>query len=259
MGASQEDETRLTTLGLMGVLAVAPCFAQDAPELVLRNPHYFVVLGDGRSGPTITMTCRGFFTYATGLTAVVTDPEGRVRLRASVPVDQTLQRQIPGEPADLYLVSAEMGSNGVIFSSDRPWAVYAGGPVGVGSNGPVPEMYVYVPEATERFTLRVWANSPNEGGRVTLHYPDGAEALVMDGEFDAEEAREVPVSPEGRGAVWSLTWDQPQTVEAHLEDINVFVDGDLTPLLWIAREWAEQFGEALWQRHRAALAKEGVQ
>ena len=250
---------RLTMLGLAAMLAAAACLAQDAPELVLRNPHYFVIVGDGETAPTITMECRSFFSQTAGMTVRVTDPAGKERLVTTVLVGQSLTRQIPGEPADLYLVSAEMGSNGVIFSCDRPWAVYAGGRVGVGSNGAVPEMYLYVPGETERFTLRVSANSPNEGGRVTLHEPDGTEALVMDGEFDTEEAEEVEVPPDLRGRAWSLTWGQPQTVGAHLEDINVFIDGDLTPLLWISREWAEQFGETLWQRHQAALAEEAAQ
>ncbi len=250
---------RLTMLSLASMLAVATCLAQEPPELVLRNPHYFVIVGDGQTAPTITVECRSFFSRATGMTIRVTDPAGKVRLTAGMLVGQSMTREIPGEPADLYLVSAEMGSNGVIFACDRPWAVYAGGRIGVGSNGAVPEMYVYVPEETERFTLRVSAVSPNEGGRVTLHRPDGSEALVMDGEFDTEEAAEVEVPPDLRGRAWSLTWDQPQTVAAHLEDINVFIDGDLTPLLWINREWAEQFGDTLWQRHKAALAQEAGQ
>ena len=105
-----------------------------------------------------------------------------------------------------------MGSNGVVFACNRPWAVYAGGRGGVGSNGPVPEMYLYVPQVTERFVLRVQANSPNEGGRVVLHRPDGAEAFVFDGELDVEERAEIEVPPACRGAAWSLTWHDPQTV-----------------------------------------------
>jgi len=116
-----------------------------------------------------------------------------------------------------------------------------------------------VPPDTERFALRVRANSPGEGGRVVLHRPDGSDALVFDGELDAEERQEVEAPPDCRGAVWSLTWADPQTAQARLDDINVFVDGDLTPLLWPERDWAAQHGQDLWQRHQAALAEEGAQ
>ncbi len=249
---------RLAAAALI-VLGCCGAMAQEAPELVLRNPHYFVIVGDGETAPTVTMECRSFFSKTTGMDVEVSDPDGEVRLKTSVLVGEGLTTQLPGEPAELYLVSANQGSNAVIFACDRPWAVYAAGRTGLGSNAGVPEMFLYVPEETERFTLRISATSPQEGGRVTLHRPDGSEALVMDGEFDAEEQQEVEVPEELRGAVWSLTWGTPQTVDARLEDINVFVEGDLTPLVWIERGWAEEFGETIWQRHRAALAEEGAQ
>ncbi len=252
-------QVRRLTVAAIIVLACCGAMAQDAPDLVLRNPHYFVIVGDAETAPTITMECRSFFARTSGMNVEVSDPDGEVRLKTSALVGQSLTKQVPGEPAELYLVSANQGSNAVIFDCDRPWAVYAGGRIGVGANGPVPEMFLYVPEETERFTLRISAVSPQEGGRVTLHRPDGSEALVMDGEFDAEEQQEVEVPEELRGQAWSLTWATPQTVDARLEDINVFVEGDLTPLLWIERGWAEEFGETIWQRHKVALAEEGAQ
>lgn len=250
---------RATMPTVIALLLVSACLAQERPELVLRNPHYFVVVGDGQTAPTITVECRSFFSSAAGMNLEVTDPMGMPRLKLLVPVGESITRSIPGPPADLYLVSVDMGSNGVVFACNRPWAVYAGGRVGVGSNGPVPEMYLYVPQVTERFVLRVQANSPNEGGRVVLRCPDGAEAFVFDGELDVEERAEIEVPPDCRGAAWSLTWHDPQTVPARLEDINVFVEGDLTPLLWPERDWATAHGEDLWQRHQAALAEEGAQ
>ncbi|MEA3400419.1 MAG: hypothetical protein U9R79_04165 [Armatimonadota bacterium] len=233
--------------------------AQEQPELVVRNPHYFVIVGDGERAPTVSVQVRSFFDKTQGLKLEVSDPAGSIRLNTTVMVGEQATRRIPGEPAELYLASANMDSNGIVFSCDRPWAVYAAGRTGLGSNGAVPEMYLYVPEETEAFTVRVSAVSPNEGGRVTLHHPDGSVALVMDGEFDTEEERQVEVPEALRGRAWSLTWAEPQTADASLQDINVYIEGPLTPLLWIEREWAEAHGEMLWERHRAALAEEGAQ
>lgn len=246
-------------LAMLVVGATGAGIAQERPQLVLRNAHYFVVVGDGETAPTITLTAREYYPNSNAMSVQVTDPEGETRLRFLVPMGETVSRPIPGPPVDRYLVSVEMALNGVIFAADRPWAVYAGGRVGVGSNGPVPEMYLWVPPTTERFVTRVRANSPGEGGRVVLHRPDGTEALVFDGELDAEERAEVEVPADCRGAVWSLTWANPQTVPARLDDINVFVEGDLVPLLWPERAWAAEHGEHLWQLHRAALAEEEAQ
>ena len=117
-------------------------------------------------------------------------------------------------------------------------------------------MFLYVPAETEQFTFSVMANSPNEGGRVILHDPTGAEILVLDGDFDAQENHEVIVPAACRGAIWSITWAQPETPGVHLEDINMMLDGPLTPVLWIDRAWAENYGEDLWRRHKAALEEE---
>ncbi len=245
----------LFLIALLILMLLPPALAQDAPELVLRNPHYFVVVGDGQAAPSFTAEARDFG-YPNALAVEVTDPIGNTRLSASALSGSAITAEIPGAPADLYLVSCNMGTNGVVFSSGSPWAVYAAGRIGVGSNGPVPEMFLYVPEETEAFTFSVQAISPNEGGRVVLSDPAGAEAVVFDGDLDQLEEREVTVPEASRGAVWSITWADPQTPGPHLEDINVFVGGPITPLLWIDRDWAAEHGEPLWQRHKAALAKE---
>lgn len=250
---------RAIMLTVAALLLAGACRAQERPELVLRNTHYFVVVGDGRTAPTIDLQARQYYANAGALSVLATDPAGETRLQFLVPMGERVSRPIAGPPAELYLVTTEMALNGVVFGADRPWAVYAGGTVGFGSNGAVPEMYLWVPPATERFALRVRANSPREGGRVVLHRPDGSEALIFDGELDAEERQEVEVPADCRGAVWSLTWADPRTAQARLDDVNVFVEGELTPLLWPEREWAAAHGEQLWQRHQAALGEEEAQ
>ena len=50
-----------------------------------------------------------------------------------------------------------------------------------------------------------------------------------------------------------MIWGNPQTVEASLDDMMLFLDGYLAPLLWQDRSWAEKHGPVIWQRHKAVL------
>jgi hypothetical protein len=83
--------------------------------------------------------------------------------------------------------------------------------------------------------------------------PTGAEVAVMDSTFDDREETAVEVPEAHRGAVWTLRWSAPQVAEGGLDDINTFVSGELAPVLWPTQEWAEAYGQGLWERHRAAV------
>ncbi len=101
--------------------------------------------------------------------------------------------------------------------------------------------------------INALATSPNEAGRVTVLRPDGSEALVMDGEFDEPLEQTIAVPEDARGRVWSLRWDDPQTVEGSLDDINVTIGGYVAPLLWPNADWAAEYGPEVWTRHKAAI------
>jgi len=228
--------------------------AGDAlPPLVVRHSHYFVVVSEGATAPALTLRSKGFAAYPDGMSVQVVDDRSNLRLDAFVPVGAELSRAISGAPAPLYLVVAEPGMNGVLFGADQPWGVVAAGSWGLGTNGPVPRMHLYVPPECESIDVTCECTSPNEGVRLVLSGPDGAEALVMDGEFDSAGKRTLQVPPEHRGKAWSVAWARAQTVPAGLDDVALFVDGYLAPVLWPMAEWAERHGPTLWQRHRAAL------
>lgn len=239
---------------LMGGISAAA--GQDRPQrpppLIVRHTHYFVVVNPGDTAPTVSVRSKPFFRYTNGLGLEVIDNQGTSRLEKALPVGAHVNVAVPGPVAPYYLVVAKPGMNGVTFAADRPWGIVAGDR-GVGSNGPVPRMHLYVPAECEAFSVTCHAPSPREGGRLTVLDPDGTEALTMDGELDAAETRDVPVPSEHRGKVWSLTWDKPRTAKANLDDIEVTVDGRLAPLLWPKRAWAVTHGPDLWRRHREAL------
>lgn len=235
-------------------VALSTCLcAAEKRELVVRHTHYFLVVNDSTDTPTVAVQSRGFFTYADGLTLEILDNTANARLETRLPVGAALTRAIPGPAAPYYLLVAKPGMNGVVLDVDRPWGIVAGG-MGVGSNGYVPRMFLYVPGGCEELVVTCHATSPNEGGRITVLDPDGRAALAMDGEFDAAQTETVSVPAPARGKVWSFTWDRPKTVKANLDDIVVTLDGQLAPLLWPSELWAADHGPAVWQRHKAALA-----
>ncbi len=245
-----------TALVLTVILAAGTALAADGPPLVVRHEHYFLVINDDLGTPTIGVESRGYYTYGQALEVLVTDDQAATRLRAYIPLRDSRTMTIAGEPAPIYLVTARPGYNGVIFECDHPWGVAATGTWGLGSNGRVPQMYIYLPPECEEMNIKALATSPREAGRITVLRPDGSEALVMDGEFDTAEERAVAVPAEMRGQVWSITWAKPQSVPGSLDDINVTVSGYLAPLLWINPDWAQAHGPMVWARHKAVIDSE---
>jgi len=239
---------------LCGAVAAAG-YAQDVSSAVLRHTHYFVVL-PGDEAPTIRIDTRAFYTYGEGVTVDVSDRAGNVLFEGMAPLGQSLERAIAAGGTDALLVVAEPGYNGIVFSADAPWCVYVGGTWGLGSNRAAPPMSLWVPPDCERFTVRAHAPSPGESARVMVDDPTGAEVAALDGELDQPAETVIEVPAEQRGAVWTLRWGNPQTATGSLDDLNTFVSGELTPVLWPTAEWAEEFGQMLWQRHRAAIANE---
>jgi len=236
---------------LMAVMA-AGAGADDA-TLVVRHEHYFVIINAADTAPTISVQSKAYYTYGDALEIVATNPAGKRLMRTLVPLGEEQTLRIPGEVAEMYLIVARPGYNGLIFDCDRPWGVAATGRWGLGSNGRVPQMYLYIPPECEEMIINALATSPNEAGRVTVLRPDGGEALVMDGEFDIAEEQTIAVPAEMRGQVWSITWAKPRSVPGSLDDINVTVSGYLAPLLWTNPEWAEEYGPEVWTRHKAAI------
>jgi hypothetical protein len=248
----------MATMVLCGVLA-AGAWAQDESadvvSPVLRHTHYFVLVDPGEA-TTVTLDTRPFYTYAEGATVEITDPDGAIEFEGMAPLGQSLEATIEDANADAYMVRAAPGMNGVVFSADSPWCVFAGGQWGLGSNGDVPPMYLWAPPDCEQFTVAAKAESPGESGRIMVDDPTGAEVAVMDSTFDEREETLVKVPEAHRGAVWMLRWSDPQEAEGSLDDINTYVEGGLTPVLWPTAGWATEYGQALWERHRASVAEE---
>ncbi len=245
----------IATMILCGVVAAGAVAQEDVTSPVLRHTHYFVLVDPGEA-PSVTLDTRAFYHYAEGVSVEITDPEGRIEFEGMAPLGQSLETTIEDAGASAYMVRAEPGMNGVVFSANTPWCVFAGGRWGLGSNGEVPPMYLWVPPDCEQFTVAGLSTSPGESGRITVHDPSGGQVAVMDDTFDERVETAIVVPEAHRGAAWTLNWGPPQEAEGSLDDMNTFVEGDLTPVLWPTAEWAEQYGQTLWERHRAAVEEE---
>jgi len=243
---------------LMVLIVAAPgaTWAQTDPPLVVRHGHYFVVVNEGDGTPTISAQSRAYYTYPDDLEVQVIDDHSRIVLERIVAMDGSMEQQIPDEPAPLYLVLAEPGMNGVIFGADRPWGVVAAGSYGLGSSGKAPVLYLYVPPECEQLNINARATSPREGIRLVVTDSQGGEVLVIDGEADALVEEQMAVPESERGKVWTFTLSDPQTAEARLDDIQLWVEGYVAPLLWPDAAWAGTHGPMIWQRHKAELDAE---
>jgi hypothetical protein len=223
--------------------------------LLFRHLHFFVVINDAPRPPQVQFETKQYYVYTDPLRVSVYAEQGDRLLRTSVPVGTKLDRVLPEPVQKFYLIEADPGMNGAIFNSDRPWGVVGSANHPMGVNGPGPQLYFYVPSDCTEIIFGAQSVSPNEGGRIVIRGPDGRQAGVLDGELDREEQAKVAVAPEARDRIWSLTWAKPETSKAALDDLNFWLDGNLTPLLFPRLEWAEEHGKALWERDRAARAQ----
>jgi len=224
--------------------------------LLFRHLHFFVIVSDLPQPPRLHLETKQYYTYTDPLRLTAFSQQGDRLLSTAIPVGSSLDRLLPEPVAPLYLVQADPGMNGAVFQCDRPWAVLGSANHRMGVNGLGPELFFYVPLDCTGFTLGAQSVSPNEGGRLVITRPNGEQAAVLDGELDREEETKVTVPTACRDAIWSLKWDKPQTSKAGLDDLNFWLDGNLTPLLFPQREWAEKHGKLLWERDRAARAEQ---
>ncbi len=112
---------RAMTLALL--MTVGAAWAADDATLVVRHEHYFVIVNAEDTAPTISVRSKAYYTYGDALEIVATNPEGKRLMRTLVPLGEEQTLQIPGEVAEMYLIVARPGMNGVIFDCDRPWGV----------------------------------------------------------------------------------------------------------------------------------------
>lgn len=224
--------------------------------LLFRHLHFFVIVSDLPQPPRVMLETKQYYTYSDPLRLSAYAETGERLWNELVPVGETFDRHLPAGPQAeglrFYLLQADPGMNGARFASDQPWAVLGSINHQMGVNGPGPQLFFYVPPDCAEFSLGAQSVSPNEGGRLVVCDSQGRAAAVLDGELDAAQTVKITVPADQRDRIWSLAWSPPQTVKAALDDLNFWLDGDLTPLLFPQRDWAEKYGKLLWERDRAA-------
>jgi len=216
----------------------------------LRHGHAFLVWNEQNGPPRIVLTSVLFGKYTNGLEYQVISAEGKPLTSGELdPGGKTEVADLPVSPR--YLVMAEPGYNGVVLSVDRPYGMVARRTRSLQPNAPTGFLYFYVPPECKKFDLVVCCRSPREGARVVVHRPDGSAAGTLDGDLDEETALSVNV-PAGTGdAVWSVEFLPPTAPNTFLDDVVVFLDGQLPPVLCPQRDWAQKIAKEAWRIDKA--------
>lgn len=202
-----------------------------------RHGHYFLVWNSTDESPNIELKCVGIGRYTDVLSYQVIDADSRPLVEEQMARDTSCRMgRLP--LSRLYLVQADPGLNGVLFSVDRPYGIVASERRRLGLNKPRGRLFFYVPPTCGRFRIVAQSNSPREGGRVEVCAPDGSIAGTVDGELDEPTVVDVSVPAERRGRVWSLAFKKPTTPGVYLDDLNVHLEGDLPHLVVPRLEWA---------------------
>jgi hypothetical protein len=216
---------------------------------MFRHTHFFLIWNETNASPRITLESLIVGKYADGLEYKVISAESKPlaadELRPGAKVEIT---NLP--PGPRYLLMAEPGYNGVVLSVDRPYGIVASREHPLGLNVPGGYLYFYVPPKCENFRVVARCQSPHEGARIVVHRPDGSAAGELKGELDEETTLRLDVPATCRDAVWSLEFLPPDAPNTFLDDVSLFLEGDLPLLLLPQRDWAAKIGKETWRMDR---------
>ena len=227
--------------------ASARCAAEEPfSSRGLRHGHMFLIWNEAGEAPKITLTSAVFGKYTDGLEYKVIGAEGKAL--ASGEVDAGGRAEIAGLPSSpRYLVTAEPGMNGVQITVDRPYGMVVGPTHPLGPNVPTGRLYFYVPPGCKAFNLVACCQSPKEGAKIVLHRPDGSAAGELEGELDEETTLKVAVPAGGGDAVWAIEFLPPTTPGTFLDDVALYLEGEMPMLLCPKAEWAGRMGKEAWK------------
>jgi hypothetical protein len=93
--------------------------------------------------------------------------------------------------------------------------------------------------------LVIAASAPREGAHVVVREGEGKTCAEADGDFD--RATDVPfnIPATQAGRVWSVEVSEPKIAGLVLDDVTIWLEGDLTPVLTMREEWAQLLANSL--------------
>ena len=224
------------------------CRAEEKPfsSRGLRHGHMFLVWNEAGGAPKITLSSLLFAKYTDGLEYKMIGADSKVLTSGEMDAGGKVEiNNLPESPR--YLVLAEPGMNGVLLDADRPWGLVVGPTHPIGPNVPSGRLYFYVPPGCKAFALTACCNSPKEGAKIVLHRPDGSAAGELEGELNEETTLKVAVPAGGADAVWAIEFLPPTTPGTFLDDVVLYMEGEMPMLLCPKADWALKMGKEAWR------------
>jgi len=164
------------------------------------------------------------------------DDQNRLLERGTVTLGGELNVSLPAGGEGHYLLRLDAGLSRCFVTTDTPHAFLASDRHRLRINQFEGDLYFPVPEACEEFELRVACEAPNEGAAIQAVDPEGSIVGQVTGEIDEWTAISVRPAPELCGKPWRLNSASDATTA--LEDVGVYLSGDVAPLVSRRPEWA---------------------
>ena len=215
--------------------------ADDTPLLRKRVGVIFDVAGAGPSA--IHLASRPIGTYTTPLTYSIVDRESRLLSRGIVALGSQRDIDLPAKLRGLAFADLDSWLNGYRVRVSPPYAFLASRARNLRVNGFAGELYLYVPQECKWLAVRVICESPGEGAHVELRNSSGAVAASARGEIPQWERMRVTPAKDQRARVWAIRIGKHKGLQ--LDDVDLFVEGDLMPIVALKAPWAESIAAKL--------------
>lgn len=235
---------RTLPLALAAALAWAATSPGAPDDTPLLRKRVGVVFDAGGSGPSaIQLTSRPMANYTTPLTYSVIDAQSRLLDRGIVALGARRKIDLPAALGGLGFADLDSWLNGYHLQINRPYAFLASRERNLRVNSFSGDLHFYVPQGCKWFAMRVVCESPHEGAQVGLIGPDGAAVAGASGEIPVWERLRVKPAKEQCGRVWAIRISKHEGLQ--LDDVDLFLEGDLTPVVALSAAWAERIATKL--------------
>jgi hypothetical protein len=226
------------------LLSMAAATLPTGAATRLRYGSYLVC--HAKAGERIALRVRSLtkaqFTYKDAPRIRVIDPDSRPVATMSMQLGETLESSVTAEKTGLHAVCIQSGSNLVEAEIiDRPWALVARHEAPLNISGMSDAWYFAPPADCPTATVFVHAPVKGEAAIVEIRNPAGELAVREESDFDQATALETEnAKPESWGA-WRLDIRDPAREDFALDDVKVWLDPGLQPLLCPRAEWLATF------------------
>ncbi|MFW5867466.1 MAG: DUF4838 domain-containing protein [Armatimonadota bacterium] len=199
---------------------------QARPLIARRGGTWLVLVGEDRRIDATAIGVRVGPQYAHRPAWIVATRDGAEVASGHMPMPGEAELSVEVPAPGLYQLQANAGMNGCGFVVHNAPAVMVG--PGMKLCERPGEMYFWVPEACERFTITLFAGK-SESAAIRIFRPDGTEAFSGDSLTRDALPATLNTEPDERGRAWRLLIEEAP--EGMMEDYSVLLGDALPPFL----------------------------